>query len=139
MKLIIALSLSLSGVAHSEQCLRYSEHVALRGVLSRHTFAEQPNYESIAQGDAKASYFFVTPAQPYCVAQGKNRGEFEPAEPKIVRVQLFLGARDYDRLRPYLGAKVVCLGTLEHGFTGHHHSPVLLGGAKCRPANHSVR
>ena len=128
-----ALALLLSCSADAAECLRYSEEVTLRGVLSRHTFAEQPNYESIAHGDAKASYFFITPAKQFCVAKGKNGGEFEPAEAKVKTVQLLLAANDYDRLRQYLGSKVVCLGTFVHRFTGHHHSLVLLENAKCRP------
>ena len=131
--LALALAVLLSCSAHAAKCLRYAADVTLRGVLSRHTFPEQPNYESIALGDAKASYFFITPAQPFCVAQGKNGGEFEPAQAKVKTVQLLLAAQDYDRLRQYLGSKVVCLGTFEHGFAGHHHSLVLLDNAKCRP------
>jgi len=47
--------------ASAAPCLSYSGETTLRGVLSRHTFPEQPNYESTAKGDVAASYFFVSP------------------------------------------------------------------------------
>jgi hypothetical protein len=37
----------------------------------------------------------------------------------------------YDELRPFLTKPVECRGTLLHAITGHHHSPVLLEGARC--------
>ena len=133
------LALLVSFSAQAAECLRYSEEVTLHGVLSRHTFPEQPNYESIAKGDAKASYFFVTPPKPFCVAEGANADGLEPAEPQVARVQLHLSSREYNRLRPYLGFKVVCLGYLDSATTGHHHSPAMLAGAKCRPTRQSTR
>jgi len=116
------------------QCLTYAGEVALSGTLSKHTFPEQPNYESIAEGDKPATYFFVSPVQAFCVAAGSNTDE-EPAESRITRVQLvFANGSGYSQLRPYLGKRVECRGTLFHAAFGHHHSPVLLEHASCHAA-----
>jgi len=108
----------------------------LRGVLSRRTFPEQPNYESIAKGDAAATYFFVSPREPFCVSAGLESGE--PAVARVEKVQLIFDsvADPYGALRPYLGKKVVCRGSLWPQETGHHHSPVLLSNANCSADQH---
>jgi hypothetical protein len=64
MKLAAALLLLDATSAHAAQCLSYSSSIALQGALSRHIFSEQPNYDSIANGDAKAVYFFLSPSKP---------------------------------------------------------------------------
>ncbi len=121
--------------AWAGSCLNYGEVIALKGVLSRHTFPEQPNYESIANGDAAATYFFVSPSAPVCVAAGAGQSD-EPAEPSVKRIQLVFapGTNGYAPLRPYLGRQVDCAGSLMHAISGHHHSPVLLLGARCHAA-----
>ena len=108
----------------------------MRGVLSRHTFPEEPNYESTEAGDAKATYFFISPQKAFCVAEGSDKDGLEPAVASVERVQLvFMGAQEsYDRLRPHIGQAVVCRGKLFSANTGHHHSPVLLSDAKCDAA-----
>ena len=110
----------------------------MRGVLVRRTFPEQPNYESIAKGDAKATYFFVSPHKPFCVTEGNSSDGSEPAEPEVKKVQLVLlhAEKSYQTLRPSLGKEVVCVGGLYHAYNGHHHSPVLLWDAKCRLTHH---
>ena len=135
MRLFALLLLLVATSAHSAECLTYANPVTLKGVLSRRTFPEQPNYESIAKGDAKATYFFFSPNEAFCVAEGNNTDGHEPAEPRISQVQLVFpdGAASYQRLRPFLGKEVICSGSFFHAATGHHHSPVLMDGAKCRP------
>lgn len=127
--------LLLAGASvHAGECLSYAGTVTVKGALSRHTFPEQPNYESIAKGDAAATYFFVYPKSPLCVAEGNNSDGFEPAESRVERVQLVFAGdakTSYDSLRAYLGKEVLCTGKFFHSISGHHHSPVLLGDAKC--------
>jgi hypothetical protein len=129
---VFSLLLLTTAPAVAAECLTYGSAVILKGTLSRHTFPEQPNYESIAGGDQPAAYFFVLPPQPVCVASGGLAGD-EPAESQIKRVQLVFSANTngYTSLRPYLGKQVECRGKLFHAFSGHHHSSVLLEGALC--------
>ena len=121
--------------ALASQCLTYNAEVTLRGVLSKETFPEQPGYENIANGDRAATYFFISPAQAICVAAG-NTKDNEPAESQIGKVQLVFApdALGYDWLRPFLGKQVECRGSFFHAISGHHHSSVLLGSAKCHAA-----
>lgn len=141
MNLALALMLIGSDPAIGAQCLTYSGEVRMEGILSRHTFPEQPNYESIARGDAKATYFFVSPREPFCVSEGANDEGLEPAEQRVERVQLVFtddAKESYRSLRPHLGKPVVCRGSLSHSISGHHHSPVLLWDAKCERAQPSA-
>jgi len=114
--------------------LSYSGTAEITGKLSRHTFPEQPGYESIANGDAKATYLFVSPVRPICVAAGR-KDDNEPAENNISMVQLVFSegnpANAYNVLRPLLGNNIQCVGNLFHSISSHHHSPVLLGEAEC--------
>ena len=133
MKLATIFLLTISASATAGSCLTYQGKVALLGRLSERTFPEQPNYESIAKGDAAATYFFVSPHQPFCVSAGDPE-DSEPAEPRIESVQLAFapGEVAYDALRPYLGRDVECGGVLFHAISGHHHTPVILSHAQCR-------
>lgn len=122
-------------------CLKYSDQVRLQGKLSRHTFPEQPNYESIAAGDAKATYFFIAPRKPICVAAGGQRDGMKPEEKRIDLIQLMLPNKAaYKTLRPHLGKEIICTGHFFHSITGHHHSAVLLDDAMCVTStkNHKV-
>jgi Domain of unknown function (DUF4431) len=140
MRLSFASLLFFCISAQANECLTYSGDVVLRGMLIRRTFPEQPNYESIAKGDAKATYFFVSLHEPFCVSEGKMSDGLEPEEPEVKQVQLvFLDPKiSYRKLLPSLGKDVVCSGSFYHAETGHHHSPVLLWNAKCRPTHHST-
>lgn len=134
-RLLFVILFTFSICAHATSCLEYSVPVALHGKLSRHSFPEQPNYESVAKGDAEASYFFITPLSPLCVAKGTAVDGSEPKIEATKFVQLVFENADesYSRLRPYLGKDVVCDGYLFAATTGHHHSPVLLWKVKCNP------
>ena len=135
MKLLLAsILIFYTSFALADECLKYSEQVTLQGVLSEQTFPEQPNYESIENGDAPATYLFISPHKPFCVSEGKASDGLEPAEAEISQVQLiFTGnaKESYAVLRPYLGKEVTCAGSFMHLLTGHHHSPVLLWKATC--------
>ena len=128
----VALMLTCASVPSlAAQCLGYANEVSLVGTLARKTFPEQPNYESIAKGDAAATYFFISPQRSFCVSPGSD--ESSPGVPLVAQVQLIFPWEydSYNALRPYLGKKVMCRGNLWPQQTGHHHSPVLLADAKC--------
>jgi len=119
--------------AIAEECLVYDHEISLVGTLARKTFPEQPNYESIANGDAAATYFFISPQTAFCVSPGANEGS--PGVELVAQVQLMFSEEtdSYKVLRPYLGKTVMCRGNLWPQQTGHHHSAVLLAGAICKP------
>ena len=103
-------------------------------MLSEQTFPEQPNYESIENGDAPATYLFISPSKPFCVYEGKDPDGLESAEAEVSQVQLTFpvnAKESYTALRPYIGKEATCAGSFVHLSTGHHHSPVLLWEATC--------
>lgn len=122
----------------SEACLTYANS-ELVGTLVRQTFAEQPNYESIAAGDAPATYFFVKGAKSFCATAGADTTA-EPGVRNIRTVQLvFTSPSAYDQLRPWLGRSVRCRGSLFHAISGHHHSRVLLQVEQCNLSGASAK
>ena len=130
---IAIMLIGASTVALAEQCLGYDQEINLVGTLVRKTFPEQPNYESIENGDAAATYFFISLPTAFCVSPGPDEGS--PSVARVAKVQLmFTGETDsYKALHPYLGKKVMCRGHLWPQQTGHHHSQVLLAEAICKP------
>ena len=131
-RLLFFALIALSSLASAAECFTYGAEIALRGILSRHTFAEQPNYESIANGDAAATYFFLTPKAPICVLAGNvNEGEYPASGVRRLQLIFPLGKDGFGPLRPYLGKTIKCRGSLFHSMSGHHHSAVLIEGAKC--------
>jgi hypothetical protein len=135
MKQALFTLLAFAGPVLADECLTYSGEVTLRGTLSKQTFPEQPNYKSISDGDKSSSYFFVLPTVALCVTAG-DRVNNEQAESKVAAVQLVFPVKEdgYGPLRPYLNKQVECRGKLFHAVSGHHHSPVLLGEARCHAA-----
>ncbi len=135
MKLQLFFLLTMSASANAGSCLMYDGEVTLHGTLSKRTFPEQPEYESIENGDAAATYFFISPSQPFCVAEGDVAND-DLAEPRVESVQLVFDPDHlgYDALRRNLGKDVECRGTFYHAISGHHHTPVLLSDAKCHAA-----
>jgi len=139
-KLFLALVVCRASSAQAD-CLSYSGQVTVSGILSEHTYAEQPNYESIARGDAAATYYFVSPHRPFCMTEGIDHDGLEPADAKVTRVQLVFGedaASSYAALRSQLSHEVACTGSLYHSMSGHHHSPILLLHATCRAAQEDI-
>jgi hypothetical protein len=132
-----ALLLLAETPVQAAPCLNYSEEVILQGAIKRQIFPEQPNYESIAKGDAKASYFFISPHKSFCVLKGSDLTE--EAEQGVKEVQLIFSEpkKSYRQLRPYLGKEVKCSGQFFHAISGHHHSSVLLDKAVCHPIRES--
>ncbi|MBC3806835.1 DUF4431 domain-containing protein [Undibacterium seohonense] len=131
--LLVLLSLLSSTFAYAEDCVKYSERVTIQGKLSRMTFPEQPNYESIKNGDRPASYFFITTPSNLCLLAGQN--ELEPAEQKIKTMQLIFAGeakKAYQTLRAQLNKTVICTGSFMHASTGHHHSAVLFIDSECK-------
>ena len=132
-KLVLGLTcVMVCGVANANECLRYNDDVSLQGRLIRETFAEQPNYENIANGDAKATYFFIAPATPLCVEPGKiDIGDIGESHVKIVQL-IFMSKEDlFGPLKPFIGREVHCSGKVIHAISGHHHSRILLTTSNC--------
>jgi len=89
----------------------------------RLTFPGAPNFESVAQGDAPETGFYLRLATPICT-QATN--DVDDAKAGVTLVQVLLDADGYARLRPSIGQSLTLAGTLSGALSGHHHAPVLL-------------
>lgn len=112
-------------------CLRYDAPVVAAGTLTRLTYAEPAAVADGTAADNKASYFYLLPSRPLCVAEGRHDG-MQPALATVAQVQLVLrDSRSYALLRPYLGQRVSCRGQVLSAFSAHHHAPLLLDHPQC--------
>lgn len=118
--------LALIPATHAAPCLPYEPaQVFLHGELVRKTYPGPPNFESIADGDAEETGFYLRLAKPVCMLEGKA-GSDNVAQKNIRLVQLVLDKEGYAHWRPKLGKTVTVKGTLFSPFTGHHHGDLLL-------------
>jgi len=119
----------------TSKCLRYEpEQVVLRGVIQRVTFPGPPNYESIANGDARETSWLLKLDHAACVEATENDA-IDVAYSGIRRVQLVLEGDEYEQQKNLVGRRVEAVGTLFGQHTGHHHTEVLLEVVELRAAS----
>lgn len=134
----IALLIALfagSAVAELQSCLQFEPAVtSIVGTLVRKTLPGPPNYESIKDGDAPETYWFVTTARPLCV-RGTPGDDLNRADVSgVSTVQLILRHDEYKTHARLIGRPVKVTGTLSTAITGHHHTPVVLDVSKIEPS-----
>lgn len=125
--------LTAPGAAPRKPCLKYEpELVELVGVMRAGEFPGPPNYESVKTGDRLERYWLLHLSEPVCVRQPDPKEELNTPEPSVSVFQIVIS--DYEAFRPLLNESVRVAGTLFHGHTGHHHTPVLIRASKIEPA-----
>ena len=117
-------------------CLSWGpEPVTLSGRLVCETFPGPPNYENIAQGDQAETYWILHLETSVCVGGVDDLGQ-DHSEAGIQRMQLVVTAEAYEKYRELVGRSVEVKGKLMTGFSGHHHTKVLLIVAELRGSEH---
>ncbi len=86
------------------------------GRLVALTFPGPPNYESIVNGDAPETHWYLQLPRAACWSEFDHQ----------LFYQLLLSAEDFDRYRGFLGSEVHVRGTLEEAVSGHHHTPLVM-------------
>lgn len=124
--LLFGVGFSSNKAAPPQNCLSYQGKIALKGEISRKTFAGAPNFESIAEGDQPETYWILHLAAPICVSGDESVPGGENAENNVSDIQLGLDEKQYAQYKDSLGKPVFVEGTLSHAFTGHHHTDILL-------------
>jgi len=110
-----------------ESCLAYEPSVVqLTGTLIRQTFPVPPNYQSVNQGDAPETGWYIQLAHPICVDEDKHEPDLNPAQKSVQKIQLVVDPSVYKTQKYLVGKLVTVSGTLFGAHTGHHHTPVLL-------------
>jgi hypothetical protein len=121
---VVILTL-LTNSSVGSQCLDYEPSIVeLTGTMKSVVFPGRPNYESVKEGDEPETHWVLYLDSAICV-NGDPKDNFKQAETKIKSLQLLIG--NYNKYRHLLGQKVTVKGMLTHGFTAHHHTPVMLG------------
>jgi hypothetical protein len=96
----------------------------LKGVIEKETFPGPPNYESVEKGDKPETYWIFNLDVPICTSGADQRG---PSENNVRKLQLLFAQVDmYKAYRSQLAKPVTVTGSLEHAFSGHHHTDVML-------------
>jgi|SRR5580765_486233 len=98
--------------------------VELRGKLITKMYYGPPNYGEDPKTDSKETFFILLLSKPVNV-----RGNSDPAGPEeqvsvehVRKMELVLTIPH----KNMIGKNVIVKGTLFHGFTGHHHTDVLM-------------
>ena len=113
-------------------CLPHEGHQRLEGLLVARTFAGPPNFESVKAGDQPERYWLLRLPRPICVAQDPADPDTGEGAKHVREIQLMFQPRDFARYRPLLGKTVIAEGAFMSAISGHHHTPILLEGAKLR-------
>lgn len=123
---LVAL-LSSIALAGRPGCLPYEpEQVVIEGKLVRKTFPGLPNFESIKDGDAAETGFYLVLPHPLCTSDPGHTDPNGPVEGARLVQLVLMDQGIYDQLRPMLGKSVKLRGGLFSAITGHHHAPLLL-------------
>ena len=121
--LLMTLTSAIFSQAAYAACLGYDPQVVtLEGKLTRETYPEPPNFESVAKGDAAETGYYLALLKPACV-RAKPDEELSDYD-QVKKVQLILSKKQYAQLQPNLEKAIKLTGMLRDGNTGHYHAPV---------------
>lgn len=106
-------------------CLHYEPtKVVIRGTLIRQTYPGPPNFESVANGDAPETGYYLKLAKALCTEARPDEEASSYTNQRLI--QLALSPEQYAQMKPRLGQTVHVRGTLFESMTGHHHTSVLM-------------
>jgi hypothetical protein len=122
--LILSLA-AMAGPAHSA-CfdLVKQPRITLSGKLVERVFPGPPNFENVAQGDAREPSYILELAASICA----DDRDFIAAKQRVWTVHLIsVGGHDfYPALRRARGKHIKVYGEVFGAQTGHHHAPLVL-------------
>lgn len=128
--LLLGLVLLFIPIANAENRLVYYEPiiVKLSGVIDVKDSPGPPNYESVENGDAaETGYYLKLPQSIDVVTPNVKSGTDECDEPeKNIHVVQLVIRHDSDWPKIRKGNHVTLTGTLFHAISGHHHTRVLM-------------
>ena len=123
----IATYFFVSSIAAAE-CLQYEPvMVAIQGSVSLIPAYGPPGFGEDPRHDAREDYLALTLDTPVCMTASSKPQTEDVAEGDIKAVQLvFPNSEAFRRAKHWIGRRISVTGSLYHGFTGHHHTTVLL-------------
>jgi hypothetical protein len=99
--------------------------VRLVGQVRRQVFPGPPNFRSVALGDRPEPAWVLHLERPVSVVAAPG-DLFNQSERNVRQMQLVLTTEPLRKLAPLVNRRVRATGSLFHGHTAHHHTPVLL-------------
>ena len=125
-------------VASAGECLEYEPAlVTLKGVVSLKPAYGPPGYGEDPKHDAREDYLALTLDAPVCMRANSELHTEDVAETEIKAIQLvFRNGEAFRQAKRWIGMRISVAGSLYHGYTGHHHTTVLL---KLREAGFAPR
>ncbi len=111
--------------------------VELKGRLTVKTYYGPPNYGEDPKVDAKEEQWILTLSDPVDIVRNADATDdlHGPSVHNVTDIQLVLSGRHNN----LIGKTVILKGTLFHGFTGHHHTDVLMDVRSIRIATERLR
>lgn len=128
--LIAILVASSSAFAAASQCLEYAPAVVtLTGTITRQMGYGPPGFGEDPAHDAKERYWRLDLEKPICT-NGSGKDDPNMQAEKNIRHLEIVYMNGYPTGGNWVGHRVSITGTLFHGFTGHHHTRVLITADK---------
>jgi hypothetical protein len=117
-----------SSVASAGECLEYEPAlVAIKGVVSLKPAYGPPGFGEDPKHDAREDYLALTLDTPVCMKASSEPHTEDVAETEIKAMQLvFRNGGVFQQAKRWIGMRISVAGSLYHGYTGHHHTTVLL-------------
>jgi hypothetical protein len=124
----IGVAFPVSSAVSAGACLEYEPAVVtIQGSVSLKPAYGPPGFGEDPKRDAREDYLALTFDTPACMAASSKPDAEDVAETDIKTMQLVFPNGDAFQLaKQWIGKQISVTGSLYHGFTGHHHTTVLL-------------
>jgi hypothetical protein len=130
LKTLVALGAAflVSSVVSARECLDYEPAmVTIQGNLSLKPAYGPPGFGEDPKHDAREDYLALTLDAPVCMKASPEPHTDDVSETEIKAMQLvFRNGEAFKQTKQRIGKRISVTGSLFHGFTGHHHTTVLL-------------
>jgi hypothetical protein len=118
----------VSPAVSAGECLNYEPAiVTIQGSASLKPAYGPPGFGEDPKHDTREDYLALTLDTPACMTASSKAHTDDVAEPDIKTIQLvFHNGEAFQQAKQWIGKQISVTGSLYHGFTGHHHTTVLL-------------
>jgi hypothetical protein len=128
--LMAMLGASRASLAADGRCLEYVPAVVtLAGTITRHMGYGPPGFGEDPANDAKEHYWRLDLDKPICI-NGSGKDDPNMQGERNVKHLEIVYENEYPTGGDWVGHRVSITGTLYHGFSGHHHTRVLITAAE---------
>jgi Domain of unknown function (DUF4431) len=130
LKTLVALGATffVSSVVSARECLDYEPAmITIQGSVSLKPAYGPPGFGEDPKHDAREDYLALTLDAPVCMKASSEPHTDDVSETEIKAMQLvFRNGEAFKQTEQWIEKRISVTGSLFHGFTGHHHTTVLL-------------